>query len=89
MPNIRTVNKMISAKHPGYFICQEYGYVYIWADDTVKGDLHPAAWYSTNTNICRVSHETPEEWVEIVTKAIAAVQKDLEKCGHSMSEVCY
>jgi hypothetical protein len=87
MPNIRTVNKMIDAKYPGYYLCQEYGYVYIWAKDTVEGGLHPAAWFSTNTNVCRVAQHTPEEWVEIVGKAIEHVKVDLDKFGHSMSEL--
>lgn len=62
--NIRTINKMIAAKFPGYSIKQENGYVYVYGPDT-------HTWYSsTVTGVFRVSDLSPEAWVAEVAEAI-------------------
>lgn len=60
--NIRGINKMIDAVHPGYFLIQENGYVRIEGPDTHE-------WYCSSVPVCKVSHLTPEQWVDEVKQA--------------------
>ena len=62
-PNIRTNNKMIAAKFPGYSLIQEYGYVRVQGPDT-------HTWYSSSVPVCYVSQMSPEKWLETVEEAI-------------------
>lgn len=62
-PNIRSVNKLIQGKHPGYAVVQGKGYVYITGPDT-------CAWTATAVWTPRVSDQTPEQWLAAVESAV-------------------
>lgn len=62
-PNIRTINKMIAEKFPGYSLSQEKNYVSIVGPDTHE-------WYCSGVMVFRVSQMTPEAWLYEVEMGI-------------------
>lgn len=62
-PNIRTINRIIAAVYPGYSLVQEREYVRVVGPTT-------AYWEASGFPVCRIAHQTPQQWVCDVGRAI-------------------
>ena len=76
MPNIRTVNKLIAAHHPGYSLVQGEGYCYFNGPDT-------HTWDTSSVGVNRVSDQSPTGWLTDLTYMRHAVQVNLLNFGRA------